>query len=182
MLLDFEGRLDWDVWQGTAIGAKTVAVANTAPRTGNAAAVSWTLVPPRETVEITSTNRPTVLPREANTLDGAIVLDICTAASAPLRRVEVRLKDARGESFSWGVDITPTPGLWQTVTIPVLRGQESGRRGDRPGMANGRLDPPAVLSGIKFMLGPGAALPGALQVDQVRYEPAAERIAPQEKP
>ncbi len=183
MLLDFEGRFDWDVWQGETIGARTVPTAAAAPRTGTAAAVTWTLAPARETVEITSsTNRPVVLPAHANTLDGSIVLDVRADTSVLLRRVEIRLKDARGESFSWGVDVTPAPGQWQTVSIPVLRGRESSRRGDRPGMANGRLDPPAVLSGIKFILAPASVLPGGLQVDTVRYEPAPGTDVPQKGP
>lgn len=183
LLLDFEGRLDWEVWQGETLGARTVPAVATAPRTGTAASVTWALAPTRDTVEITSpTNRPVVLPKDANTLDGAIVLDVRTGTSSPLRRIEVRLKDARGESFSWGVDVSPVPEQWQTVSIPVLPGRESSRRADRPGMANKRLDPPAVLTGIKFMLAPGASLPGALQVDTVRYEPAVGGAVPRSEP
>jgi hypothetical protein len=182
-LLDFEDRIDWDVWQGDAIGARVVAQTNDAPRGGRAASVAWLRAPARDTVEITSpTNRPVVLPRTANTLDGAMVLDLCVRTATLLRRVEVRLKDARGESFSWGVDVTAVPGQWQTVVIPVQSGRESSRRADRPGLANGRLDVPAVLTGIKFILAPGSSLPGGLQVDAVRYEPASGSNVSQKGP
>jgi hypothetical protein len=173
-IADFETKPAWAVYEGDKFGGALECAAAPAEPRGQSGRVTWTALPKRNMLDIgiEESARPVLHPDGAAApIDGAIRLAVYSEKGDVVRRVEVRLKDRQGESFSWGSDVTLEPGKWTEVAIPIREGTESYKRADVPDKADGKVTAPAVLAAVKLMV-KTTSPQGCVYLDDVRYEPA----------
>jgi hypothetical protein len=172
VLVDFENQPEWSVWEPERCGG-SVALVPAPEGQGTCMKVAWTSTPPKALIDLPAgaKNRPVVMKRNESDAPfrGTLKLKVYSEDPTPVRRVEVRLKDAKGESFSWGSDVVLEPKKWQVVSIALVPGKESSRRSDKPGLADAQVDLPISLASVKLVLRPGGA-GGTVYLDDLEFE------------
>ncbi len=172
MIDDFEQKPAVSVFQKEAGATVTMEAAPEAK--GISAKIAWTAVPPKGNMHVIwpDAARP-IMPFEANNDAGGVMkLQIWCENPQAIRRIDARVKDARGESFTWGTDVTLEAKKWQEVTIVLRPGTETSRRSDKPGNDNGKLDGTVRLAHLGIVLKNNAE-PGSIFIDEIKFEPAA---------
>ncbi len=171
MIDDFEQKPEVSIFQKDSEATITM---DTAPEDkGISAKVAWATVPPKRIVHLIwpDAARP-IMPFEANNDAGGVMkLQIWCENPQTLSRIDARVKDARGESFTWGTDVTLEAKKWQEVTIVLCPGQETSRRSN-PENDNGKLDGPVQLADLGIVFESNAG-PGSIFIDEIKFEPAA---------
>lgn len=172
VLVDFETQPEWSVWEPERCGG-SLAFVPAPDGTGTCMKVTWTSTPPKALLDLPAgaKSRPVVMKRNETDapFQGTLKVKVYSEDPAPVRRVEVRLKDAKGESFSWGTDVSLEPKKWQVVSIALVPGKESSRRSDKPGLADAQVDLPIGLASVKLVLRPGGA-GGTVYLDDLEFE------------
>lgn len=161
------------IYQGEEAGA-TVAIEDAAGANGQAAKVSWTSVPKKGIVYLfwPDGSRPAVPINDGGDAGGALKFRVFLADAKAVRRFEVRIKDAKGENWTWGNDADLKSDAWQDITITLRKGLETSRRPDKPGRDDGVLDAPFQIAHLSIVLNKDAKA-GSVLIDDLNFEPAA---------
>lgn len=166
------------IFQGEEAGA-TAVIEDAAGANGQVAKVSWTSVPKKQIVYLFWPDgaRPSVPINDGGEAGGTLKFRVFVTDAKAIRRFEVRVKDSKGESWTWGTDVDLKADAWQDVTITLRKGVETSRRGDKPGRDDGVLDAPFTLAHVSIVLNKDAKA-GNVLIDDLSFEPAAATTKP----
>jgi hypothetical protein len=99
--------------------------------------------------------------------DGVVLGVLLDAENAPgLREMAIRVKDAFGETFQWSGRLDPDQRGWQEVKFVLDPMNHAGNWGGEPAH-RGKLDAPAVFSGITFTL-PQPRAGASVKIKEIR--------------